>query len=151
MERVIIGLVSLVVAGAFLFSSKKKKVFFSYYYDKDRNYKRLLNAWSVNPKFELDFDDVSTDVSINSKNTAYLRQKMAERIRSCDVFVVVIGKGTHAREWVAYEIKKAKEYGKNIVAVKLDKGNVSPKELMSAGVSWVYGFKEKDIRAAIES
>jgi hypothetical protein len=151
LERVVIGLVSLAIAAALLFSGRKKKLFFSYYFDKDRHYKRLINAWSVNPKFDLDFDDVSTDVSINSDNDSYLRRKMAERIQACDVFVVVIGKGTHAREWVSYEIGKAREYGKKIVAIKLDKRYVSPKELMSAGARWVYGFKEKDIRAAIES
>ncbi len=147
--RLLIAAVS-VLAAALLFSGKKK-VFISYYYDKDRHYKRLLKAWSANKKFGLEFEDVSTDVSINSQDKNYIKQKIAERIDQCDVFLVCVGKESHEREWISWEINKAKEYKKKIVVVKAKKTYTSPKELLSAGAEWVYGFNEKEIRAAIEN
>lgn len=131
--------------------NKKKKIFISYYYDGDRHYKRLLTAWSANKKFDLEFEDVSTDISINSEERNYIRRKIAEQIKQCDVFIVFVGKKSHEREWITWEIVKAKEYEKKIVAIKEKRTHASPKELLSAGVKWVYGFNEKDIRDAIDS
>jgi hypothetical protein len=131
--------------------NKKQKVFVSYYYDKDRHYKRLLNAWSANKKFNLEFDDISTDVSINSEDKAYIQRKISEKIEQCDVFVVFVGKESHTREWISWEIIKAKEFNKKIVSIKAKRNYTSPEELLSAGAAWVYGFNEQKIREAIES
>lgn len=133
-----------------LFAGKKKKIFISYYHDADRNYKRLLTAWSANDKFELEFEDVSTDVSIRSDNEVYIKRVIADKIEHCDVFIVLVGKKSHRRDWINWEITKAKEYGKKIVAIKEKRSHASPKELLSAGAEWVYGFEENKIRAAIE-
>lgn len=147
--RIALGILAA-VAGYVLFN-KKQKIFVSYYHDADKHYKRLLTAWSANDKFELEFEDVSTDVSIKSENDAYIRRVIADKIKQCDVFVVLIGKKSHKRDWISWEIAKAKEYGKKIVAIKIRKNYASPQELLSAGTVWVYEYNEKKIRDAIES
>ncbi|MDD4913090.1 MAG: TIR domain-containing protein [Sideroxydans sp.] len=152
----IVPLVRLVVGAAAAFGvykllTGKKKVFVSYYYDSDRHYKRLLMAWSANDKFELEFEDVSTDVSIRSDNEAYIKRVISDKIKQCDVFIVLVGKKSHRRDWINWEIAKAKEYGKKIVAIKGKRSHTSPEELLSAGAEWVYGFEEKKIREAIFS
>lgn len=149
-------LVRLIAAAATVFGvykllTEKKKVFVSYYHDADKHYKRLLTAWSANDKFDLEFEDVSTDVSIRSDNEAYIRRAIANKIKQCDVFIVLVGKKSHRRDWIGWEIAKAKEFGKKIVAIKEKRSHASPEELLSAGAEWVYGFEEKKIRAAIES
>jgi len=148
--RIAAGILTL-IAGYFLFKNEKKKVFISYFYESDKHYKRLLKAWSTNDKFSLEFEDVSTDVSINSENVEYIKRKIAENIDKCDVFVVFVGEESHEREWISWEINKAKEFKKKIVAIKEKRDHTSPKELLSAGAEWVYGFNEKKIREAIES
>lgn len=147
--RIVLGILAAVAGYALL--NKKQKIFVSYYHDTDKHYKRLLTAWSVNDKFELEFEDISTDVSIKSENTAYIKRVIADKIKQCDVFVVLIGKKSHKREWISWEIEKAKEYGKKIVAIKEKRSHKSPEDLLSAGAEWVYGFEEKKIRTAIES
>jgi hypothetical protein len=146
--RLVIGILSAL--GLYALINKKRKVFVSYFHEQDKHYKRLLNAWSANDKFELEFDDVSTDVSIQSENKEYIKRKIAERIKLCDVFVVFVGEESHKREWISWEIDKAKEYKKIIVAIKGKQVYESPKELLSAGALWVYGFNEQKIREAIE-
>lgn len=144
----------LAVGAAVLFGIhallKKKKVFVSYYYDADRHYKRLLTAWSANDKFELEFEDVSTDVSIDSNDEEYLKRVIAGEIKRCDVLLVLVGKRAHKRKWIAWEIAQARKGEKKIVAVKLRREYVSPEELLSAGATWVYGFNAEKIREAIE-
>lgn len=145
-----LGLGVFAAIAALTLFSKKKKVFVSYYYDDDKHYKRLLTAWSANDKFSLEFEDVSTDVSIKSDNTEYIRRVISDKIDQCDVFVVLVGKKSHRREWISWEIIKAKEYRKKIIAIKGKRNYASPPELLSAGTEWVYGFEEKKIREAIE-
>lgn len=147
--RLIVG--AAAALGVYKLLTGKKKVFVSYYYNADRHYKRLLTAWSANDKFELEFEDISTDVSIRSESDAYIRRVIASKIEQCDVFVVLIGKKSHKREWISWEIAKAKECGKKIIAIKEKRSHASPEELQSAGAEWVYGFNEKKIREAIES
>jgi hypothetical protein len=147
--RLIVG--AAAVFGVYKLFTGKKKLFISYYHDADKHYKRLLTAWSANDKFDLEFEDMSTDVSINSGNTDYIKRVIADKIKQCDVFVVLIGKKSHKREWISWEIAKAKEYGKKIVAIKEKRSHISPEDLLSVGAEWVYGFEEKKIRTAIEN
>ena len=147
--------IALVIGGgiaillAYAKKDKKRKVFVSYYFDEDKHYKRLLKAWSANGKFRLNFDDISTDISVKSENENYIKRTISNRIKECDVFLVIIGKKTHKRKWVAWEISKALEYKKKIVALKENKSHATPKELMSVGAEWVYGFKEEKVRNSI--
>ena len=100
--------------------SKKKKIFVSYDYSEDCNHKELLNAWSKNPRFDFKIKDVSTDVSINSQNADYIKQCIAKDIKTCDVFLVIIGKDTCKSKWVTeYEIPKAFDLNKKIAGILL--------------------------------
>ncbi|WP_084657322.1 TIR domain-containing protein [Hydrogenovibrio kuenenii] len=146
--RIALGTAAAIAALAIL--NKKKKVFVSYYYDEDKHYKRLLNAWSANKRFELEFDDISTDVSIKSENKTYIRKRISEKIKACDIFVVFVGKESHEREWISWEINQAKTFNKKIVAIKEKRNYASPKPLLSSGATWVFGLNEKKIREAIE-
>lgn len=146
-------LARLAVGAAVLFGihalTRKTRIFVSYYYDGDRHYKRLLSAWSANEKFELEFEDVSTDVSIPSRDEEVVKREILKEIKRCDVFLVLVGKRSHRRDWVSWEIVRAKECGRKIVAVKLRREYISPSELLSAGAVWVYGFNAEKIREAI--
>lgn len=146
--RIVLGILTA-VAGYVLFN-KKHKIFVSYYHDSDKHYKRLLEAWSANDKFSLEFEDVSTDVSINSENEKYIKRRIADKINQCDVLIVLVGKKSHQRPWITWEINKAKEYKKRIVAIKVRKNYASPRELLSSGVVWVYEFNKEKIIEAFE-
>lgn len=127
-----------------------RKIFVSYYYDKDKALKRLLKAWSKNDKFDIEFDDMSADVSLNTKTDEELGRELTLRIKRSDVVLVLIGSRTHSRKWVSYEIKEAVRLSKPIVAVKQNRNHISPKELKGVGASWVYGFRANKVSKALK-
>lgn len=129
---------------------KKPTVFISYDYDKDRNAKELLNAWSANQNFDLKFKDTSTDISINSKNKDYIKKCISKGIKSCDTFICIIGKDTHKSQWVKYEIKQACKRGKTIMGVLREKGNKIPETFPKYG-SQLVNFNAKEIINCIEN
>jgi hypothetical protein len=49
-----------------------------------------------------------------------------------------------------YEIAKSKEHKNKLVAVKLDKANVSPEQLLNSGASWAMSFTRDAIIKAMD-
>lgn len=128
----------------------KKKIFISYDYDNDKNYKNLLKAWDANGTFDFSFHDHSADVSINSTNATAIKRAISAKINNATYFLCIIGKKTHKSSWVKWEIEKAKELKKKLVAVKIDSANTTPPELLNAGASWAMSFTEDSITKAID-
>ncbi len=127
----------------------KKKVFISYDYENDKHYKNLLLAWDANQQFDFYISDYSADVSVNSTDAAVIKSVISRYINQGAVFLVIVGKNTHKSKWVSWEISKAIEMGKKIVAVKTDRENTSPIELMGIGASWAMSFTYESISNAI--
>ena len=129
----------------------KKKIFISYDYDHDRHYKSLLLAWDKNSEFDFSFEDHSADISINSEDAAAIKRVLSRKINEATYFLCIVGKHTYKSSWVKWEINKAVELNKKLVAVKIDRENTSPEELMSVGASWAYSFTFDSIKKAIEN
>ena len=128
----------------------KKYVFISYDYDNDRHYKNLLIAWDANRDFDFYMEDHSTDVSIDSSDAGTIKRAISSKINAATYFLCIIGKRTYQSRWVSWEISKAVELSKRLVAVKLDRENTTPNGLYGAGVSWAYSFSFDAIKSAIE-
>jgi hypothetical protein len=132
-------------------SMAKKNIFISYDYDNDKNYKNLLLAWDENNEFDFGFNDKSADVSIDSTDATVIKRAISAKINSATYFLCLIGKQTHKSDWVKWEINKAVELKKKIVAVKIDKENISPDEILGVGASWAMSFTFDAIKDAIEN
>lgn len=117
-----------------------KKVFISYDYDNDRNYKNMLLAWNSNRDFNFKIHDHSADVSINSTNAAAIKRAISVKINQSTYFLCIVGKKTYRSKWVAWEIEKAKDLKKKIVVVKTKSSNKTPAGLYGSGVSWAMSF-----------
>lgn len=131
--------------------ANKKRVFISYDYENDKHYKNLLLAWDANKQFDFYISDYSADVSINSTDATAIKSVLSRYINQGTVFLVIIGKKTHKSAWVKWEINKAVELGKKIVAVKTDRENISPDELLGVGASWAMAFTYDAISRAINN
>ena len=138
------------VAGVIKLFTGRTKIFVSYYYDADSRYKNMLKTWSENQKFDIEFEDVSADVGIRSETDGGLKSALTRKIKDADVLLVLIGKKTHRRKWVLWEVEKALELRKRIVAVKIKSTYESPKELLDVGVKWAKSFEYSAIKAAID-
>ena len=128
----------------------KKRIFVSYDYDNDNRYKNMLLAWNSNDDFNFEFYDESVDVSVNSDDAAAIKRVISARISNSSHFLCLIGKDTHRSGWVAWEINKAVELGKKLVAVKIDSAYQSPNAILNVGASWAKSFTFDAIKKAID-
>jgi hypothetical protein len=129
----------------------KKKIFISYDYDNDKHYKNLLLAWDENSEFDFGFSDQSADVSIQSTDAAAIKRAISAKINAATYFLCLVGSKTSKSSWVTWEIEKAKDLKKKLVAVKISSGNTTPSGLLNAGASWAMSFTFDAIKKAIEN
>lgn len=138
----------------------KKKVFVSFDYDDDRNYKYLLNAWDANNSFDFLFSDL-TPSEIQSSRVDRIKAVLTTKIRQATYTLVIIGKNANKkhpdsaeigyRNWINFEIAKSKENGNKLVAVKIDWQYDSPEEIYNSGASWARSFTKDEIIKALNN
>jgi MTH538 TIR-like domain (DUF1863) len=128
----------------------KKNIFISYDYDNDRHYKNLLVAWDANKECEFEFTDHSADVSIDSNDATAIKRAISAKINNATTFLCLVGKDTYRSTWVAWEIAKAVELKKKIIAVKIESTNISPDGLLNVGAKWAMSYTFDAIKKAID-
>ena len=128
----------------------KKRVFISYDYDNDKHYKNLLVAWDKNKEFDFAFYDASIDVSVDSTNAEAIKRAISARIGSAAYFLSIVGEETYKSGWVAWEIDKAVELKRKVIAIKTGKDNTSPLGLYGIGAKWALSFTFASIKKAID-
>ena len=134
------------------------KIFVSFDFDNDRQYKYTLNMWDGNDDIDFSFNDGSTQ-EIQSWNISRIKAAITSKINQADAILVLIGEHADSlhkdrsligyRNWQYFEIAKAKEAGKKIIAVKLARDNTSPALLYNSGASWAMSFTLESIKQAI--
>ncbi len=134
------------------------KVFVSFDYTDDRNYRYLLQAWHKNPKFRFTFDDNTSD-EIDSSNVGRIKAALTLKIKEATHILVIIGKNANTphrnraligfKNWINFEINQGIKLGKRITAIKLDRTYESPDELLGSKASWAYSFTEENIINAL--
>lgn len=126
-----------------------KKVFVSYDYVNDKHYKNLLLAWDANRDFDFYLYDQSVDVSVDSTDASAIKRVISSKINESTYFLCLIGKKTNESQWVTWEINKAIELKKKLVAVKTDNDYTSPSAILNVGASWAKSFTLEAIKNAI--
>lgn len=130
-----------------------KKIFVSYRADSEGTlYKNLLVAWSKNNgnHFDIKFYDTSVGVSINSEDANYIKRVIKQRIEDSQTVLCIVGDNTASSDWVNWELEKAVELNKNIVAVKISNSYTSPLKLLNIGATWARSFTYESIKKAID-
>ena len=85
----------------------KKKVFISFDYDHDEELKGFLVAQAKNEDSPFSINDMSIKEAIDSNWKYYARQ----RIRNCDVVIVICGRYTDTAKGVTAELSITQEEG----------------------------------------
>jgi len=137
-----------------------KKIFISFDYDNDRNYRYLLSALSKNQSSEIEFEDLTPE-EIQSYNVDRIKAVLTRRISESTHVLVIIGKHANSyhpdhskigeRNWQWWEIKKAHEKGKKFIAVKIESSNDTPEPLYGKRATWARTFNVQSILNAINS
>lgn len=87
----------------------KKKVFISFDYDHDDELKRALIAQAKNPDSPFSINDMSIKEAIDANWKKYARDK----IKQCDIIIVICGKHTDTARGVAAELTITQEEKKS--------------------------------------
>lgn len=137
----------------------KKKVCISFDFENDKHYRSLLSAWDANTQFEFVFAD-KTPSEIQSDDYGRIKAVLTQKIDSATRLLVLVGRFANARDensnkigeknWQIWEIKKAKELNKKLVAIKLEKNYESPSELLNCNTTWALSFNQEAILKALE-
>jgi antiphage defense system Thoeris ThsB-like protein len=138
----------------------RRRVFISFDYDNDKEYKYLLEAWNANPRFEFVFSDATPD-EINTYNVGRIKAALTAKINTATHTFVIVGREankTHRnqyligfRNWINFEIHQSKLNGNRLAAVKLNSSYELPEELNGTMVSWAWGgFKVDSIINALD-
>ncbi len=90
-------------------------------------------------------------MSINSDDAVAIKRAISAKINNATYFLCIIGKKTYKSSWVKWEINKAVELKKKLVAVKTESSNTSPDEMLGVGASWAMSFAFDAIKKAIEN
>jgi hypothetical protein len=138
----------------------QKKVFISFDYHNDRNYRYLLQALAKNAESDIEFEDLTPE-EIQSYEIDRVKSVLTSRIRSSTHTLVIIGNHANTyhedreeigeRNWQWWEIEKSYEEGNNFIAVKIDPSNNSPDPLYNKGATWANSFKVESILNAINN
>lgn len=138
----------------------KKKVFVSFDYEDDKDYRHLLNAWDKNPNFEFNFSDL-TPSEIQSWNIDRIKAVLTTKIRQATYTLVIVGKNANKkhpdsdeigyRNWINFEVARSKYNRNKLVGVKIDKSYQSPEKLLGSGASWAMSFTQSSVLSALEN
>ncbi len=136
----------------------KQKICVSFDYEVDRDYYYLLKAWDKNDNFDFSFVDC-TPSEIQSEDISRIKAVLTDKINEAEIMLVLIGQDANKKHpdsieieyqnWQNYEIAKAKELNKKLVAVKLNRENESPEEIYGSEALWAMSFTEESINAAL--
>lgn len=138
----------------------KRRVFVSFDWDHDRRYKFLLQAWDANKRFDFAFSDYSSQ-EISTNNVGAVKAALTRKINQATYTLIIVGKYANSRHkdhrligyknWLNFEIAKSKANKNKLVAVKLDRTNTSPDELLGSNASWAMSFNESSVVRALDN
>lgn len=138
----------------------RKRVFISFDYDHDRNYRYLLSALCANPRSDLDFDDLTPE-EIDTSDVGRVKAVLTRKIRDATHTLVIVGAHANSyhrdsakigtRNWQWWEIEKSIEERKRLVGVKISSSNDSPTPLLGVGAKWAHSFTVASIITAIDA
>ncbi|MCH7558341.1 MAG: TIR domain-containing protein, partial [Planctomycetes bacterium] len=106
--------------------------------------------WDKNDLFDFSFYDGSVTVPVNSTEAGPIRRVISQRIAACPRFLCIVGKHTSKSGWVKWEIDKAVELNRSIIAVKTERSNTTPAGLYGVGAGWALSFTFDAIKKAID-
>ncbi|MCX6843910.1 MAG: toll/interleukin-1 receptor domain-containing protein [candidate division WOR-3 bacterium] len=128
-----------------------KRIFLSYDHENDGNLKDVLVTWSKQPGFaHFSLYEQPVTVPVDSGAAEPLKRAIAERIGAASGFLCVVGTKTFGNPWVEWEIKKADELGKRMVAVRVNRDCTVPEVLSDVAATCAMSFTFEGIRKAID-
>ena len=138
----------------------KKRIFISFDYEHDKNYRYLLSALSANSGNDLEFIDV-TPTEIQSNDVGKIKAVVTTKIRNATHTLAVVGAHANSyhphrqeigeRNWQWWEIRKSHAEGKGLIGVKIERSHSAPDPLLNNGTTWAHSFNVDAIIQAVKN
>jgi hypothetical protein len=97
--------------------ARNYKVFISHSWSHIADLRNLRNLLENRGYFNVEFEEATPDVPINSDNAYYIRQRLKQKISSSDIVLGIAGIYASHSEWMEWELDKALELEIPIVGV----------------------------------
>ncbi|WP_319586280.1 TIR domain-containing protein [uncultured Desulfobulbus sp.] len=139
---------------------KKKQVFVSFDFENDGIHRNLLTAFNNNRNFDVMYHEHSINEMQNC-DVERIKAVVARKIQEATHVLVIVGE--HANKchpeqdaigetnWQCWEIYKAINEGKKIIAIKIKSTNPAPIPLQNINTRWIMSFDMKTITDTINS
>lgn len=111
------------------------------------NLKRLLENRGY---FNVQFEEATPDVPINSENATYIRQRLRQKIANSNIVLGIAGIYASHSEWMQWELDKAIELGVPIVGV-VPRGAERVSTVVSSRAKQVVRWNTESIVEAIRT
>lgn len=115
------------------------------YVDDLKNLKHLLENRGY---FNVQFEEATPDVPINSENASYIKQRLRQKISNSDVVLGIAGVYASYSDWMTWELDKALELDKPIIGV-VPRGAERISTVVSSRAKEVVRWNTESIVAAI--
>ena len=128
-----------------------KQVYLSFDHENDGYYRDVLVNWSKMPGFaQLWINDEPSAEPVDSPGAELVKQALAKKIAAASGLLCVIGATSSANGWMEWEIRKADELGKRIIAVRINRDCAVPEMLSEMGATCAMSFTFEGIRRVID-
>ncbi len=97
--------------------AKTYKVFISHSWAYVEDLRNLRNLLEKRGYFNVQFEEATPDVPINSENANYIKQRLKQKISNSDIVLGIAGVYASYSDWMTWELDKALELGIPIVGV----------------------------------
>jgi len=132
-------------------AADSKQLYLSFDHRNDGYYRDVLITWSKMPGFaHFWVNSEPPAVAVDSPGAEPIKQALAKRIGAASGLLCVIGPMSSTDGWMDWEIKKADELGKRVVAVRVNRDCEAPALLSDVGATCAMSFTFEGIRRAIE-
>ena len=88
-------------------------------------------------------------MAVDSNDAEAIKSVLAQKIGAATHLLAIIGKYTYSG-WVGWEINKAKELNKKLVAVKIDREYTTPAALFGSGATLAMSFTRDAVLEALK-
>jgi hypothetical protein len=132
-------------------SPNRKQLYLSFDHENDGYYREVLDTWSKMPGFASFWvNDQPPAVPVDSEAAEPIKQALARRIGAAGGLLCVVGQNSSTSDWMEWEIRKADELGKRLIAVRVNRDCAFPELLSDVGATCAMSFTFEGIRRAID-
>jgi len=127
-----------------------KQVYLCFDHERDGYYKDVLVTWSKMPGFaHFWINEQPPPAAVDSAEAEPVKQTLGKRIGAASGLLCVLGEGCCTNGWMEWEVRKADELGKRIIAVRINRDCAVPELLSDIGATCAMSFTFEGIRRAI--